>query len=464
LHREVVLACLEMMMKLNNLWSLFLACLLLGVLPGCVERPDRGSPGDEDTAGDDDDTAGDDDDTAGDDDDTAGDADDTAGDDDDTAGDDDDTAGDDDDTAGDDDDTAGDDDDTAGDDDDTAGDDDDTAGDDDSTPEPAVDNDGDGFAANDDCDDSDPSVHPSAFEICDGIDNDCDGQVDPTTVCGVTDLLLLDGYDGSVYGTADAGVTWTLAGTAPISAPAKVALVSRADGGVLATTTHGDTWVSQDGGSTWSAGPVGPWGSDGVPSGSPAHNVALDAAATGLFAISTHSSRDGHLYESTDDGGTWNLVATWPMQTGMDTDLAATPLGEVYIGNSPYEGALVYHYDGSSSVLAPVGSYDSSGSGGAANLEVDVTGAMIAAANPEVTFFSSADSGVTWGARGDWIDPRAVGTIANAGAVLYAVSVKGPVLRSEDQGWTWLPVGDWGTVATHNVSSSSGWIDLVSLP
>ena len=102
---------------------------------------------------------------------------------------DDDTAGDDD-TSGDDDtgdDDTGDDDtgdDDTGDDDtgdDDTGDDDtgdDDTGDDDTT-EP-VDADGDGYPAEEDCDDSNPAVHPGAPEICDGIpDNDCDGVIDP---------------------------------------------------------------------------------------------------------------------------------------------------------------------------------------------------------------------------------------------------------------------------------------------
>jgi hypothetical protein len=39
--------------------------------------------------------------------------------------------------------------------------------------------DNDGFSpAQGDCDDADPAVHPGAFDVCDGKDNDCDGKAD----------------------------------------------------------------------------------------------------------------------------------------------------------------------------------------------------------------------------------------------------------------------------------------------
>ena len=49
------------------------------------------------------------------------------------------------------------------------------------------DNDGDGFddfmCGGDDCDDSDPSVSPDALEVCDDIDNNCDGDIDEFCDC-----------------------------------------------------------------------------------------------------------------------------------------------------------------------------------------------------------------------------------------------------------------------------------------
>ena len=62
-----------------------------------------------------------------------------------------------------------------------------------------TDADADGYTADVDCDDNDTRVNPGAEELCDGLDNDCDGEIDPG--------LLLDAWadrDGDGFGDAAA--------------------------------------------------------------------------------------------------------------------------------------------------------------------------------------------------------------------------------------------------------------------
>jgi len=61
-----------------------------------------------------------------------------------------------------------------------------------------VDADGDGSTADEDCDDSDPDVHPGAEEICNALDDDCDGEIDE----GAGALVYADADDDG-WGNAE---------------------------------------------------------------------------------------------------------------------------------------------------------------------------------------------------------------------------------------------------------------------
>lgn len=44
-----------------------------------------------------------------------------------------------------------------------------------------------------DCDDTDPTIHPGADEVCDGKDNDCNGKIDDGATCPGTNTACIDG-------------------------------------------------------------------------------------------------------------------------------------------------------------------------------------------------------------------------------------------------------------------------------
>ncbi len=58
--------------------------------------------------------------------------------------------------------------------------------------------DGDGFNAEEDCDDSNGAIHPDADEVCDGLDNNCNGDVDEDSATDAP-TWYTDG-DGDGYG------------------------------------------------------------------------------------------------------------------------------------------------------------------------------------------------------------------------------------------------------------------------
>jgi hypothetical protein len=64
-----------------------------------------------------------------------------------------------------------------------------------------ADDDGDGWAACEECDDGDAAVNPDATELCDGIDNDCDGDTDEDDAADASTWYADD--DGDGFGDAD---------------------------------------------------------------------------------------------------------------------------------------------------------------------------------------------------------------------------------------------------------------------
>ena len=56
----------------------------------------------------------------------------------------------------------------------------------------------DGYDQATDCDDTNPIIHPNADELCDGIDNDCDGTIDEDV-----EQTFYEDNDADGFGNAD---------------------------------------------------------------------------------------------------------------------------------------------------------------------------------------------------------------------------------------------------------------------
>ena len=74
--------------------------------------------------------------------------------------------------------------------------------------EERIDADLDGFTEDVDCNDNDARIHPNAEEVCDSVDNNCDGAIDDASATGQTTWYAdLDGDSfGDAANTVDACV------------------------------------------------------------------------------------------------------------------------------------------------------------------------------------------------------------------------------------------------------------------
>ena len=77
-----------------------------------------------------------------------------------------------------------------------------------------VDGDGDGVTGSDDCNDNDASQFPGAAETCDGVDNNCDGQIDE----GVLQTWFADA-DRDGFGDPSASAEGSLEGVLDARGP-----------------------------------------------------------------------------------------------------------------------------------------------------------------------------------------------------------------------------------------------------
>ena len=84
---------------------------------------------------------------------------------------------------------------------------------DDNVADTLTDLDGDGYLSDVDCDDNDATTYPDGTEVCDGIDNNCDGVVDEGVLIEYFADADGDGFgngyiDGRMFSTRRVCTQW----------------------------------------------------------------------------------------------------------------------------------------------------------------------------------------------------------------------------------------------------------------
>ena len=204
--------------------------------------------------------------------------------------------------------------------------------------------DGDGFARSEDCDDNNASRYPDADEVCDGVDNNCNGLIDEG---GGTELLDLDGdgYGGLVsVGACTTGGTATQDGDCndgnPAAFPGAPEICNGqdddCDGAVDEEPTDAATWYLDGDGDGWGHPDEQRYGCLGA-SGLVAVAGDCDDEDPGVFPGATETCDgvdedcDGTVDDDTEDGTIWYADLDGDGYGGLIQQVACDAPGEGWL-------------------------------------------------------------------------------------------------------------------------------------
>ncbi|MCB9744702.1 MAG: hypothetical protein H6741_26955 [Alphaproteobacteria bacterium] len=169
---------------------------------------------------------------------------------------------------------------------------------------------GSGYVADSsDCDDGDGAIHPAAQEVCDGVDNDCDGLSDDNDgdVDTSTGATFYADADADGYGDASASVEACSAPTAYVSD------ATDCDDGVATTYPGAPELCDAVDNDCDGAADDGVLGSAATCSAADCAEVLADqpSAADGLYWVYGATNGDFEAWcDMTTDGGGWTLIGS----------------------------------------------------------------------------------------------------------------------------------------------------------